>query len=359
MKPLIKWPGGKSREIKHIREFIPEFNRYIEPFVGGGALFFELKPNNAIINDVDLLLIKFYQFVKSKNPEFKKGINQIVDDWRSLNDLIKPLYDFFSNQIQIGRKNSGKLQEFKPMLSMIEHIPREYYLKTPFDEYLLKSIESKTKRVINLERIHSIEFDLDLLEKHLETAIRAGYYTMLRDEPITSEIDEVTRFYFIREFCYGSMFRFNKSGKFNIPYGGINYNQKSFAAKVNNLWSKNTHEVFSSTEIFNTDFERFFEQIKPQDDDFIFFDPPYDSDFKNYGKNPFTKEDHERLAQEFAKLKSKALMVIGGSPFISDLYHDLSKKYVNIKINNYPVKYTYNVRGRNNRRSNHLIITNY
>ena len=52
MKPLIKWAGGKSSEIKHIERIIPEFNRYIEPFFGGGALFFDLEPKKAIINDI-------------------------------------------------------------------------------------------------------------------------------------------------------------------------------------------------------------------------------------------------------------------------------------------------------------------
>ena len=43
MNPLIKWPGGKSSEIKQIKHLIPEFNRYVEPFFGGGALYFYLK----------------------------------------------------------------------------------------------------------------------------------------------------------------------------------------------------------------------------------------------------------------------------------------------------------------------------
>ncbi len=359
MKPLIKWPGGKSREIKYIRELIPEFDRYIEPFVGGGALFFELAPNKAIINDVDDLLIKFYQLIKSENSIFKQGLDKIVEDWASLNELVEPLFEFFCDLIHKGRKGRPGPLKIGAFLSKIDHIDRNYYLRDPFDKYLTLSIKSKIQRVINLEEKHSLEFDTDLMEKHLETAIRAAYYTMLRDEPIKSETDNMIRFYFIREFCYGSMFRFNKSGKFNIPYGGINYNKKSFANKVNALWKEDTKELFKTTKIFNTDFENFFKQIKPQKNDFIFFDPPYDSDFKNYGKNPFTQQDQERLAIEFAKLESRGLMVIGGSPFISNLYSDLSQEYSNIKIDDYPMKYTYNVRGRNNRTTNHLIITNY
>jgi len=49
MKPIIKYRGGKYREIKYFEEFIPEgFDTYIEPFVGGGAVFFYLEPRKSI-----------------------------------------------------------------------------------------------------------------------------------------------------------------------------------------------------------------------------------------------------------------------------------------------------------------------
>ena len=52
MNPLIKWPGGKSREITQIEDLIPRYDRYIEPFFGGGAVFFNQKPNHSYINDI-------------------------------------------------------------------------------------------------------------------------------------------------------------------------------------------------------------------------------------------------------------------------------------------------------------------
>ena len=53
MKPIIKYRGGKSKEIPQIIQYIPQFDgRYIEPFLGGGAMFFHLEPNNAIIRDI-------------------------------------------------------------------------------------------------------------------------------------------------------------------------------------------------------------------------------------------------------------------------------------------------------------------
>lgn len=65
MKPIIKYRGGKSKEIPQILPYIPQFTgRYIEPFFGGGALFFYLEPSNAIINDINENLINFYNDVR-------------------------------------------------------------------------------------------------------------------------------------------------------------------------------------------------------------------------------------------------------------------------------------------------------
>jgi DNA adenine methylase len=44
MQTLIKWPGGKTKEYKYIKDLIPNFDRYIEPFFGGGGIFFQLQP---------------------------------------------------------------------------------------------------------------------------------------------------------------------------------------------------------------------------------------------------------------------------------------------------------------------------
>jgi DNA adenine methylase len=67
LKPLIKWSGGKYNELKHIRPHCLEHNEvqlYIEPFVGGGAVFFDREYDKNIISDVHIGLINFYQQVK-------------------------------------------------------------------------------------------------------------------------------------------------------------------------------------------------------------------------------------------------------------------------------------------------------
>lgn len=73
MRPILKYRGGKSREIPEFIRYIPnEYNRYIEPFLGGGAVYFYLEPEQAIINDINTKLIEFYQDVRNDFPRLQK-----------------------------------------------------------------------------------------------------------------------------------------------------------------------------------------------------------------------------------------------------------------------------------------------
>ena len=69
LQPFTKWTGGKRQLLPVIRELMPKnYNRYFEPFVGGGALFFDLAPKDAVINDFNAELINCYQQIKD-NPQ--------------------------------------------------------------------------------------------------------------------------------------------------------------------------------------------------------------------------------------------------------------------------------------------------
>ena len=66
MNPILKYRGGKSREIIKFEQYIPRnFDTYIEPFFGGGAVYFHLEPQCAIINDINEKLISFYLNVRN------------------------------------------------------------------------------------------------------------------------------------------------------------------------------------------------------------------------------------------------------------------------------------------------------
>lgn len=78
MNPVLKYRGGKSREIPRFLKYIPDdFNRYIEPFFGGGAVFFYLEPNDAIINDVNARLVTFYKQLRDNYPEMRSQLDAL------------------------------------------------------------------------------------------------------------------------------------------------------------------------------------------------------------------------------------------------------------------------------------------
>ena len=67
MKPFIKWAGGKRWLLNDQQFWLPEFSgRYIEPFVGGGAVFFHLAPQSAILSDLNERLIDTYRAIRDE-----------------------------------------------------------------------------------------------------------------------------------------------------------------------------------------------------------------------------------------------------------------------------------------------------
>lgn len=84
--PFVKWAGGKTQILDKIKEFMPEsFNTYFEPFVGGGALLFELTPSRAFINDFNSELICAYTCLKDEN-NFKKMLKELDKHEKNHND---------------------------------------------------------------------------------------------------------------------------------------------------------------------------------------------------------------------------------------------------------------------------------
>lgn len=158
--------------------------------------------------------------------------------------------------------------------------------------------------------------------------------------------------YFIREYCYGSMFRYNKKGAFNIPYGGMSYNRKDMGGKIDRIFSQDMQRLFWNTDIHCADFETFLRGIQPTEEDLMFLDPPYDTDFADYEGRNFARADQERLAETLFQTPARFILVIKNTPFSHSLYEE---KFRILRFNK---RYAYNVRQRNNRDAEHLIITN-
>ena len=151
------------------------------------------------------------------------------------------------------------------------------------------------------------------------------------------------------------MFRYSKKGDFNVPYGGIAYNSKLMNKKLNYYRSKPLLNHFADTKIYNLDFEEFLRTVEPTETDFVFLDPPYDSEFSTYAQNAFTKTDQERLAHYMInECRAKWMLVIKNTEFIYNLYN---KEGINIRT--FDKEYLVSFMNRNDKKVTHLLITNY
>ena len=369
MKPLIKYPGGKTQELKVINNLLPtKIANYYEPFFGGGAVFFGLeKYKKAFINDKSEDLIIFYKSVKTKNKKFFHYINTINNAWKVIHTLVG---DLIKEEIEIAY-NKNKIAEFIDKYKLIfKMITIDNIIEIgKSDELFLifkNTINTKISRIQKTEDKNGSL--LDDLNKNLESAIKAGIYTVYRElynNPnkynVNKELKAVL-YVFLREYSYSSMFRFSKNGNFNVPYGGVSYNTKYMCDKIEKMLSEETSNKFKNTIIDNLDFYDFMHKYPPHQDDFIFLDPPYDTVFSEYDKNPFSQHDQKRLANYLInECEGKWMVVIKCTDFIESLY-PVNMNTVSggkIHIMYFDKKYAVSFMNRNKKDCQHLIITNY
>lgn len=374
-KPFIKWAGGKESELKYIIPALPEtINKYVEPFVGGGALFFALSSENIkkrYINDFSKELYDLYIEIKESFSDFEKEIECIMHNWCVLEKIVANNSSFFISCCQDYISNENLIflddqltsftyshsKEFNGLLKIGENAEI-----SNFENEIKKCLIRKIKRMKKIS--DSVHFREQDIVDNIETAFKAGYYTHLRNLYNKRFSDELccfftkakkcAYFYFLREYCYSSMFRYNKKGEFNVPYGGMAYNRKNITSKIKVIKETDIPSLLNETEIGNYDFEQFLNSITLSKNDFVFLDPPYDSEFNEYSRNSFSKKDQERLAIWASKTKAKVMIVIKNTDFIFKLYNEL-----NFNIKSFDKKYMVNFNNRNDRKVKHLLITNY
>ena len=283
MKPMIKYRGGKSKEIPHIMKHIPIFTgRYIEPFLGGGAVFFHLEPKQAIINDINTPLMAFYEGVRNCYKELRQEL-----------DTIESIYTQNRNTFE-----------------------------------MLKASHPNERVADNNEALYYSIRDM---------------YNNLTDKLYSDAL----LYYFINKTSYSGMIRYNARGEFNVPFG-------RYRSINTSLITEKHSALLQRAELYNVDYSDIFN--KSEQDDFVFLDPPYDCTFSDYGneeyRDGFNEANHRQLAQDFKNLGCKAMMVIGSTPLIDELYHGMV-------IEEYDKQYAVNIRNRFKSTSSHLIITNY
>lgn len=352
MKTLLKWPGGKEKELPVIRENIPAYSgRFIEPFVGGGAVYFDTDNQNCCINDKSVELINLYNCIKERDNDLIKFLQLECDEFKRMEKIVDNHPDDILSLYHSKMSIDDFLEKYDNIFSDMAFDHHNYFVKE-----LRRNLSSKISRSHKLENEQGEIPDSDRID-NMESALKSAYYMYIRHlQNIQEEFSDGRRaaiFFFVREFCYSSMFRYNSKGEFNVPYGGISYNRKDFQKKINYLLSPCINKKLSTTQIYNMDFEEFIDNMNLTNDDFIFLDPPYDSDFSTYAQNTFGKDEQIRLYECLKRTKARLMLVIKNTDFIYGLYKD------DFNIKSFDKKYLVSFMNRNEKKSKHLVITNY
>ena len=272
-KPFVKWAGGKRQIIDMLIKYAPrEFNTYYEPFVGGGALFFELSPKKGVINDSNEELINIYKCLCNED-------------------------------------------KFKKMCSVLNHYEKE----------------------------HNEEFYYKIRNKDRNK----NAYNKLAD------YTKAARTIYLNKACFNGLYRVNSKNEFNVPFGK--------KTKVNTYEGQNLGIIcgflnYNDIKILSTDFEEAVKEAKKGD--FIYFDPPYDSDtstFNSYTEDGFGKEQQKRLARVYRELSDKGCYVML-SNHNTELINELYKDY---NIHLIEAKRSINANGKKRGKVEEVIITNY
>ena len=272
-KPFVKWAGGKRQILDKLIKYVPEdFNTYYEPFVGGGALFFELSPKNEVINDSNEELINVFSCIKDEE------------------NLTK-----MCNELNHHEANHSE----------------EYYYK-----------------------IRNIDRDKNKFNR-------------------LSDYKRAARTIYLNKACFNGLYRVNSKGEFNVPFGK--------KLKVNTYEGQNIGIIhaylnFNNIKILSIDFEEAVKDAK--EGDFIYFDPPYDSDtstFNSYTEDGFSKDEQIRLSNVFKNLSDRGCYVMlsnHNTVLINELYKDFYIHKITAKRN-------INSNGKKRGKVEEVIITNY
>jgi DNA adenine methylase len=237
-RPFLKWVGGKTQLLEQMGPLLPKtFHRYFEPFVGGAALFFELRSR------------------RPEMPAFLRDVNaELVDCYRAVRDEVEAL-----------------------IVALREHKYESSY-----------------------------------------------YYEVRARKPGDLPLPErAARTIFLNKTGYNGLYRVNRSGQFNVPFGRFT---KPLICDVGTL--RACSRALSGVSIERGDFSSVVDEAKKGD--FVYFDPPYvplspTSDFTAYIPGGFREAEQRKLAKVFAKLVARGVQVMlsnSDTPLVRDLYAD-------------------------------------
>ena len=240
MTPFLRWAGGKrwlANKLSPVLHKILKENGgiYYEPFLGAGAMFFELAPQKSILSDLNSNLIETYEAIRL--------------DWFQVQQNMK--------QWSVNRETYYKVRSLQP----------------------------------------------------------------------NESFERAARFIWLNRTCYGGLYRENKSGQFNVPYGGGSRTPEILYKK--NLLEKAGDLLKKNVTILDSDFELVIEQANTGD--VVYCDPTYSNvkrgQFDRYGANIFSWSDQVRLARSAERAWSRGVTVVISNGHFDDLIPLYPKAY--------------------------------
>lgn len=158
LKTFIKWIGNKSKHLKHILPHIPkDYNTYIEPFVGSGAMFLKLQPDNWIINDINKDIINVWNNIKD-NPEY------IIEVFKEYGKIFKPM------------NNKDKLKYCRMLIKILEDM--EYDLSRAI-LYMLLKFSAYMGNIVSRNQFYFEGIDMRIYIKNDYPFLKQTYYDNL------------------------------------------------------------------------------------------------------------------------------------------------------------------------------------
>lgn len=125
-------------------------------------------------------------------------------------------------------------------------------------------------------------------------------------------------FYYLNGTCFNGLFRENKRGEYNVPWG-----KRKFTYDVDEL--RSFSRMIARIELCTMGYDRFFDRYVSEmgPGDLVYADPPYFATFSNYDREAFTKEDHERLKARCDQARSRGARIVvsnSNDPYVIDLW---------------------------------------
>lgn len=171
MKPVLKWVGGKTQLLQEIRQRIPaDIGTYYEPFIGGGAVFFDLAPQKAVISDMNEELINLYQVIKAAPDALIASLKEHENTSEYFYQIRSKDRDRDTyNQLSPVFKASRMIYLNRTCFNGLYRVNSRGEINTPFGNY-------KNPQICNEENIREISGfftsrDIEILEADFETAL--------------------------------------------------------------------------------------------------------------------------------------------------------------------------------------------